>query len=445
MYRKAIERLKSWKTSEISKPLIIRGARQTGKTWLMKEFGNSCYERCAYINFENNSRMKLLFEGDFDIERLLLGLQVEAECPIVPGETLILFDEVQEVPKALTSLKYFQENAVQHSIIAAGSILGVALHPDTSFPVGKVEFLNLYPLSFPEFLQATGNTPLHDMIEKLDFSMVSVFAVKLKELLRQYYLVGGMPEVVNGFLWKRDFTVVRDIQKQLLDAYEQDFSKHAPNTTVPRIRSVWKSLPAQLARENRKFVYGLVRKGARAREYELAIQWLSDCGLVHIVNRITKPGISLQAYRDSAAFKLYAPDVGLLCAMSDLDTRSVLQGNRLFEEFKGALTEQFVLQQLISNAGINPFYWSADRSKGEVDFVLQIAGMVLPLEVKSYENLQAKSLKSYCNIYSPRIAFRTSLSGYREEEWLINLPLYTLHTIAELANRLFSGRRMEQE
>lgn len=436
MYRKAIERLKIWKTSESRKPLIIRGARQTGKTWLMKEFGTSCYERCAYINFENNPRMKLLFEGDFDIDRLLLGLQVESDCPIVPGETLILFDEVQEVPKALTSLKYFQENAAQHSIIAAGSILGVALHPDVSFPVGKVEFLDLYPLSFPEFLQATGNNSLHDMIEKLDFSMANVFATKLKELLRQYYFVGGMPEVVKSFLGKRDFTIVRDIQKQLLDAYEQDFSKHAPHTTVPRIRSVWKSLPAQLGRENRKFIFGLVRKGARAREYELAIQWLSDCGLVHRVNRITKPGIPLQAYRDSAAFKLYAPDVGLLCAMSDLDVRSVLQGNKLFEEFKGALTEQFVLQQLIAHAGINPFYWSADRSKGEVDFVFQIAGMVLPLEVKSAENLQAKSLKSYCKTYSPRIAFRTSLSGYREEEWLINLPLYALHSIAELARRL---------
>ena len=435
MYRRAIEVLKSWKESSDRKPLIIRGARQTGKTWLMKEFGRTCYERFAYINFENNLRMKILFQNDFDIDRLLLGLQAEAGCAIVPGETLLLFDEVQEVPEALTSLKYFRENAPGHHILAAGSLLGVALHPDTSFPVGNVGFLNLFPLSFSEFLLATDNEPLHEMIENLDFGMLTVFATKLIELLRQYYFVGGMPEVVKNFHEKQDFAVVQNIQKQLLAAYEQDFSKHAPNITVPRIRSVWNSLPAQLARENRKFVYGLARKGARAREYEPAIQWLLDCGLVHRVDRVARPGIPLPAYRDRTAFKLYAPDVGLLCAMSNIDVRTVLQGNKLFVEFKGALTEQFVLQQLISHSGINPFYWSANKSGGEVDFVMQIDGMVFPLEVKAAENLQAKSLKSYYNRFAPKKTFRTSLSSYREEEWLINLPLYSVHCIGKLARR----------
>ncbi len=435
MYRNAIEELKSWKERTDRKPLIIRGARQTGKTWLMKKFASTCYEQYAYINFENNHRMKTLFEGDFDIERLLLGLQVEADCSIIPGRTLILFDEVQEVPEALTSLKYFYENAPDHHIVAAGSMLGVALHPDTSFPVGKVAFLNLYPMSFPEFLLATDNERLHNMIDNLDFSMVEVFSAKLIELLKQYYLVGGMPEVVKSFRLNNDFALVREIQFQLLSAYEQDFSKHAPHATVPRIRSVWNSLPAQLARENKKFVYGLVRKGARAREYELAIQWLLDCGLLNRVDNVTKPGIPLTAYRDSKAFKLYALDLGLLCAMGDMDIRTVLSGNRFFEEFKGALTEQYVLQQLITQQ-INPFYWSAHHSRGEVDYILQMDGMVLPLEVKAAENLQSKSLKSYNERFSPTMAFRTSLSGYREEGWLINIPLYAVHSIAKVIRRL---------
>jgi len=436
VYRKAIEELKNWKDRTDRKPIVIRGARQTGKTWLMKEFGRTCYEQYAYINFENNPRMRTLFGSDSDTDRILLGLQVEAGCSIIPGETLILFDEVQEVPCALASLKYFSENAPEHHIVAAASLLGVAMHPDSSFPVGKVEFLNLYPLSFPEFLLATGNGSLHSMIESLDLSLIDVFSTKLIDLLRQYYVVGGMPEVVDKFLKEHDFSEVRYIQNQLLATYEHDFSKHAPAGIVPRIRSVWNSLPAQLARENRKFVFGLVKKGARAREYDPAIQWLLDCGLANRVNRITKPGISLSANRDSAAYKLYALDVGLLCAMSQLDPKSILRGNTLFEEFKGALTEQFVLQQLLSSAGIDPFYWTADHSSGEVDFVVQTNGMVLPLEVQASENLQAKSLKSYYSRYSPAKAFRTSLSCYRKEGWLINIPLYAIHSFAEIAIHL---------
>jgi len=433
LYRKAIEKLKSWKDKTNRKPLVIRGARQTGKTWLMKEFGRSCYKQYAYINFEKNPRMQALFSSDFDTDRLLLGLQVEAGCAIVPGDTLVLFDEIQEVPDALTSLKYFNENAPEHHIVAAGSLLGVSLHSGTSFPVGKVEFLDLFPLSFSEFLLATENKPLHDIIDRLDFNMASVFASKLTELLKQYCVVGGMPEVVKTFLQRHDFTEVQLVQKHLLDSYEHDFSKHAPDRIVPRIRSVWKSLPSQLARENRKFVFGLIKSGARAREYELAIQWLLDCGLANRVDRIAKPGVPISAYRDSSAFKLYALDVGLLCSMSLLEPKSILEGNTLFTEFKGALAEQFVLQQLTAGAGINPYYWSAHRSTGEIDFVIQKNGMILPLEVKASENLQAKSLKNYYNRYSPAKAFRTSLSGYREEKWLVNIPLYAIHLFPKIA------------
>jgi predicted AAA+ superfamily ATPase len=435
MYRKLITELKRWKSAANRKPLVIKGARQTGKTWLMKEFGRTCYERCAYINFDNNPRMRALFQMDFDVERLLTGLQVEAGCSIVPGETLLLFDEIQEVPNALTSLKYFCEQTPEHHIVAAGSLLGVALHPNTSFPVGKVQFLDLFPMSFPEFLIATGNESLLEMLERLDFNMAGVFAANLVELLRQYYFVGGMPEAVASFLPGKDFSSVRSVQKELLSAYEQDFSKHAPHNTVPRIRSVWKSLPSQLARENRKFVYGLVKSGARAREFELAIQWLLDCGLVLRVDRVAKPGFPLTAYRDTSSFKLFAMDVGLLGAMGDTDSKTILEGNRLFEEFKGAITEQFVLQQLVA-AGIEPFYWSADHSSGEVDFLIQVSGLVLPLEVKAAENLQAKSLRTYYHRFSPKKAFRSSLSGYREEEWLVNLPLYAIQTIASVAGKL---------
>ncbi len=434
MERRAMSALQEWKRSPDRKPLIIRGARQVGKTWLMKEFGAS-YSHCAYVNFENNPRMRRLFDSDFDIERILIGLRVETGQPITPGDCLLVFDEVQEVPKALTALKYFREDAPRYDIIAAGSMLGVALHAETSFPVGKVEFLDLHPMSFPEFLTASGNEGLVKLLAGHDFATAAAFADKLVDLLRQYLLVGGMPEAVRTFLETRDLARVRHVQRQLNEAYEQDFSKHAPHAVVPRIRAVWSSLPAQLSRENRKFVYGLVRRGARAREYELALQWLADCGLVQRVDRVTKPGMPLVAYQDRAAFKLFAVDVGLLCASSGLDIESVLRGNALFEEFKGALTEQYVLQQLIGHVAVRPFYWSADRATAEVDFVVQLGQEIVPIEVKAAENLQAKSLKSFQHTFAPRRAVRTSLSPFREEAWLINLPLYAIHELAGVVRR----------
>ena len=429
MFRRSMDDLVKWKNAKNRKPLIIRGARQVGKTWLMKEFGKTNYEKCAYINFDYNERMESLFSGNLDIERIVTALQIEAGVAIEAENTLIIFDEVQEVPRALTSLKYFCENAPQYHIVAAGSLLGVALHPGTSFPVGKVEFLDLYPLDFLEFMFAMGKDNLVKLLESEDFSLITSFKGKFIDLLKQYYYIGGMPEVVASFIAARDYGKVREIQKRILMAYEQDFSKHAPNETVPRIRMLWSSAPAQLARENRKFIYGLIRQGARAREYELAMTWLIDCGLVYKVSRISKPDMPLMAYQDFNAFKLFVLDVGLLGAMSELDIKSLLEGNKIFEEFKGALTEQYVLQQLIASKKATPYYWSAEKGTAEIDFIFQSDSNIVPLEVKAAENLQAKSLKSYCQKYEPRYAIRTSMSDYRQEEWLTNVPLYAINIL----------------
>ena len=432
MIRDAIDNLIKWKTSSQRKPLIIRGARQVGKTWLMREFGRTHYEKQAYINFDNNERMESLFKGDIDTKRIITALQIETGMTIEAATTLIIFDEVQEVPRALTSLKYFCENAPEYHIIAAGSLLGVALHPGTSFPVGKVDFMTLYPLNFLEFMNATGNNNLVELLKSNDFEMITSFKGKYIDLLKQYYYIGGMPEAVSSFVANNDFTTVREIQKKILTAYEQDFSKHAPNETVPRIRMLWTSIPSQLAKENRKFIYGLIRQGARAREYELAMTWLIDCGLIYKVGRVSKPDMPLMAYQDFNAFKLFALDVGLLAAMSDLNLKSILDGNKIFEEFKGALTEQYVLQQLITNSDIKPYYWSAEKSTGEIDFIFQNDIDVIPLEVKAAENLQAKSLKNYCLKYNPKNAIRTSMSDYRKEDWLTNLPLYAINILSSI-------------
>lgn len=432
MFRRSMDDLVKWKNAKNRKPLIIRGARQVGKTWLMKEFGKTNYEKCAYINFDYNERMESLFSGNLDIERIVTALQIEAGVAIEAENTLIIFDEVQEVPRALTSLKYFCENAPQYHIVAAGSLLGVALHPGTSFPVGKVEFLDLYPLDFLEFMFAMGKDNLVKLLESEDFSLITSFKGKFIDLLKQYYYIGGMPEVVASFIAARDYGKVREIQKRILIAYEQDFSKHAPNETVPRIRMLWSSAPAQLARENRKFIYGLIRQGARAREYELAMTWLIDCGLVYKVSRISKPDMPLMAYQDFNAFKLFVLDVGLLGAMSELDIKSLLEGNKIFEEFKGALTEQYVLQQLIASKKATPYYWSAEKGTAEIDFIFQSDSNIVPLEVKAAENLQAKSLKSYCQKYEPRYAIRTSMSDYRQEEWLTNVPLYAINILSNM-------------
>lgn len=432
MYRYKFNELKNWKNSKDRKPLIIRGARQVGKTWLMQEFGKNEYEKCAYINFDSNIRMAELFSGDFDIERIIQGLKIESGVNIEPENTLIIFDEVQETPKALTSLKYFYEKANEYHIVAAGSLLGVAMHEGISFPVGKVDFLDLYPLNFLEFLRALGENDLVELIEKNDIEMINIFADKLKNYLKQYLYIGGMPEVVETYISTKDFTEVRRKQEVLLEAYEQDFSKHAPNSVVPRIRQLWNNIPTQLAKENKKFIYGLVKQGARAREYEIALSWLIDCGLVYQINRVNACKVPLSAYQDFNAFKLYILDVGLLCAKAKLDAVSIIDRNEILVEFKGALTEQYVLTEIKSNINSPIFYWSAEKGTAEIDYLIQIGKDNIPIEVKSNENLQAKSLKNFIEKYGTQKNVRTSMSNYRKEEKLMNIPLYLICNIEKI-------------
>lgn len=432
MYRDKMNELKKWKNSTTRKPLIIRGARQVGKTWLMKEFGKQCYKKCAYINFDDNSRMDKLFEEDFDLDKIIQGLKIESNVNIEPENTLIILDEIQETPKALKALKYFYENANQYHIVSAGSLLGVAIHEGTSFPVGKVDFLDLAPLSFFEFLEALGEDNLLQLLNKNDFDMISVFSSKLKELLKLYYYVGGMPEAVNSYAQNKNLKEVRKIQKRLLEAYEQDFSKHAPSNIVPRIRQLWNNIPTQLAKENKKFIYSLVREGARAREYEIALSWLIDCGLVYQINRVTTSKVPLSAYQDFNAFKLYLLDVGLLSAMSGIDAKTLLEGNDVFEEFKGSLTEQYVLCQLKECTDLDVFYWSSDTGISELDFITQIGKDNVPIEVKASENLQAKSLKSFVQKYETKFNVRTSMSDYRNDDWITNIPLYCIANIEKI-------------
>ncbi|MEL7654704.1 MAG: ATP-binding protein [Bacillota bacterium] len=429
MYRTAMEQLHTWKQRNNKKPLIIRGARQVGKTWLMKNFGKTAYKQTVYVSFDNNQQMKNLFEKDMKIERIIPGLELYAGYKINPEDTLLIFDEVQEVPKALTSLKYFNEDAPEYQIICAGSLLGVALHQGTSFPVGKVEFLDLYPLSFTEFMKAMGKDQFVELIEKNDFELANTFKHEYIDLLKYYYYVGGMPEVVANFAERQDFNEAREIQQRILAAYEQDFSKHAPNEAVPRIRMLWSSIPSQLTKENKKFIYGLIKEGARAKDYEMALLWLIDCGLVHKVQRVTAPGLPLKAYEDLKAFKLFMLDVGLLSCMVRLNQIVLLNGNELFKEFKGALTEQYVLQQLKTLRRIETYYWTNDRGSAEIDFLIDTGQDIVPIEVKAETNLKAKSLRTYYEKFNPQTSVRTAMTDYKKEDWLLNLPLWAIEVI----------------
>lgn len=436
MKRQKLQDLLAWKDSANRKPLILRGARQVGKTWLMKEFGKVNYAQTVYVNFEKNSRLKAIFDDDFEIPRIILALQIETGLKINASNTLIILDEIQEVPKAITALKYFCEDAPQYHLIAAGSLLGLALHSNISFPVGKVEFLDLYPLNFTEFLEALNEGALIDLLNSSDWKLITAYKSKYIELLKHYYFVGGMPEVVSGYIENKDFMLVRKMQKQILNAYDQDFSKHAPVSIVPRIRMIWNSIPSQLAKENRKFIYGLIKEGSRAKDYELALNWLNDCGQVEQVKRISKPGMPLKAYEDQSAFKLFVVDVGLLVAMGDIDSKTILEGNKIFSEFKGAISEQYAIQQLISLDKFVIKYWTSERSTSEVDFILQYKGNTYPLEVKAEENLQAKSLKVYLEKYHPKISIRSSMADYREQDWMVNLPLYAISLIHSLMDKI---------
>lgn len=435
MKRTALDFLKKWKANKTKKPLIIRGARQVGKTWLMKEFAKDEYSQSIYINFEVNKRMAGIFKDGFDLEKIKLAIQIETGKQLGTENLLLIFDEIQEAPEALSALKYFNEYAPDLDIIAAGSLLGVALHSNISFPVGKVDFFDLYPMNFYEYLEALNESSLVTLLRKGDWPMIRNYKSMYIQLLKQYYYIGGMPEAILSFSINNDFQEVRKIQKRILMAYEQDFSKHAPIEIVPRIRMLWNSIPAQLARENKKFIYGLMRQGARAKEYEIALTWLLDSGLIHKINRVNKPSIPLIAYEDRSAFKLFLVDVGLLAAMGDLDVRTLLEGSSVFTEFKGALTEQFVLQQLLTDKGSAISYWSSEKSTAEVDFLLQIQGKVFPVEVKAEENLQAKSLRSYAQMYDPIMAIRTSMTDYYKQEWITNLPLYAILELPDLLGK----------
>jgi len=429
MYRLALEQLKAWKDKPTKKPLIILGARQVGKTWLMKKFGNDNYANTIYLNFESNARLSTLFDQDLDPNQLLQGIEIEIGQKIDITSSLLILDEIQENSKALTSLKYFNERMPQLDILSAGSLLGVTLHEGTSFPVGKVEFMNLYPMNFKEFLIAVGEDGLVDLINDKNTTMINVFAQKFIDQLRLYYFIGGMPEVVQNYTKIKDLKAVREIQHQLLNSYEQDFSKHAPGQIVSRIRMLWKSLPAQLSKENKKFIYGQIKSGARAKDYELAMTWLLDMGLINKITRTKKPHIPLSAYEDTSAFKLYLLDLGLLGALCEIDSKSILEGNRLFTEFKGALTEQYVIQQLKTLGIKNPNYWTADKGTAELDFLLSHNGKIYPIEVKAEENLKAKSLKVFKDKYDIEPCYRISMSNYREENWLTNVPLYGLELL----------------
>lgn len=426
MDRFLMNSLVRWKKSPRRKPLILNGARQVGKTWLLKEFARLHFDSVAYVTLDSNSVARALFDADLDPKRIIRDLSVLTGVSIEPHDTLIVLDEIQSAPKALTSLKYFCENAPEYAVAAAGSLLGISATAGTGYPVGKVNSLDLYPLSFREFLDATGNRMLRELIDSGEVASIDAFSSKAITLLRQYYVVGGMPAVVDAFAEGEPLAVVRAMQDQILEDYLRDFAKHAPMRIYPRIVEAWRSIPEHLARENKKFVFGHIRKGARAKDYEEALTWLSQAGLIRKVPRVTKPGIPLSAYNDNKSFKVFLLDVGLLGAMAGLDPVNVLDGNVAFTEFKGSLAEQYVCQQLVSDCGFDPFYWSAENSKGEIDFLVQRGGRVFPIEVKAEENLRAKSLRAFKGSYPETVPIRFSLSGYRKQDWMKNIPLYAM-------------------
>ena len=414
-----------WKLNKNKKPLVFWGARQVGKTWLLQEFGKTEYKQMVYVNFEDKDAPKNLFQEDFNIDRIITLLNAYSDLKIKAEDCLLVFDEIQAAPQGITALKYFYEKAPQYQIIAAGSLLGINLHPGESFPVGKVDFLTLYPLNFTEFLLAMGETGIVELMEKQEWDLLNSFHSKLINYLRYYFYTGGMPEVVLNFSQNRDWNEVRKIQRNILKSYENDFSKHAPKEILPRIRMVWDAIPAQMAKENKKFIYGLMKEGARAKDFELAIQWLVDSGLLHKVYNVSKPALPLVAYRELSAFKLYHNDTGLLCAMSKLNAKTLLNGDAIFTEFKGALTEQFVFQQLILNEDLAIHYFSFENSKYEIDFMVQNEeDEIIPVEAKSGVNLKAKSFNLFCEKFQPQTAIRTSLTTYRKESWMTNVPLY---------------------
>lgn len=433
MKRKIYQQLVAWKKSKDRKPLVLLGARQVGKTWIMRHFGEHEYPKVAYVNCDDEPRMKQLFELDYDIDRVLMTLQAVTGTKITAGDTLIILDEIQETPRGLHSLKYFCEKAPEYHLMVAGSLLGVTLGKGESFPVGKVDMLPMYPMDYEEFLEATGNEGWVDVLQSKDWALIEIMMPKMVELLRQYYYVGGMPGVVSKFLENKDLRQVRTLQREILDAYSRDISKHTSAVESTRIRQVLQSLPSQLAKENKKFVYGAVRKGSRAKDFELAIQWLLDAGLVYKVNRVKEPKLPLKFYEDFDSFKLFFLDCGLLACMSDAPADQMLIGDNVFTEFKGAFTEQYVLQQLKS-IGFAPYYWSNSKTPAEIDFVLQMESRIVPVEVKAEEHVRARSLAQFVKNHPELKGLRISMKGYVDQGWMENIPLVAVNTYFSLGS-----------
>ncbi|MDR1824480.1 MAG: ATP-binding protein [Bifidobacteriaceae bacterium] len=433
MERSAMASLVKWKDSARRKPLLLQGARQVGKTWLLKEFGRREYRNVAYANFEENPSLAAVFGGDLDPSDLLIGLRAATETSIKPGATLIILDEIQACPRALTSLKYFNEEASEYHIACAGSLLGVAMHQGQSFPVGQVSFLSINPLTFTEFLQARGRPQLAEVLQSSAWDLVTALHQPLLNALAEYTVVGGMPEVVAEFVDSLDFAQARATQMEILAAFDNDFSKHVPAEQLPKVRAVWASVPQQLAKEQKRFRYRELAPGARARSHEAAIRWLSDAGLVHRVPQVSVPRLPLLGYEAAAAFKLFLLDVGLLGAMSQLPPQVAIQGDALYSEFKGSLTEQYVASHLVAALGRAPHYWANEAGRAEVDFLVQLGGDLVPIEVKAGLSTQAKSLRVYRDKYSPALAVRASLLPYRRESGLVNLPLYAIERLEAIA------------
>ena len=425
MNRQIYNELKRWKTSQDRKPLVLLGARQVGKTWIMRYFGAQEYESVAYINCDDEPRAKELFTPDYDMDRILLSIQVITGVKVLPGKTLVILDEIQELERGLHSLKYFYEKSPQYHVMVAGSLLGITLGRGESFPVGKVDMLHMYPMNFSEFLDAMGKTELIALIHSKEWQVIELMKEKFEYLLRQYYYVGGMPKVVSKYVSNGDLAEVRKEQMAIVDAYRRDISKHTTNRESMRIGQVLDSLPSQLARENKKFVYGAVRKGARAADFELAIQWLVDAGIVLRVHRISEARMPLKFYEQLESFKLFLLDCGLLACMAGTAADQMLVDNKVFIEFKGAFTEQYVAQELVS-MGIKPYYWSNDRTPAEIDFVVQQDGKAIPIEVKASTNVRSKSLAQFIKDNEGLKGLRLSLCSYIDQSWMENIPLYAL-------------------
>lgn len=425
MERKIYQDLLRWKNSATRKPLVLLGARQVGKTWIMRHFGESEYDKVVYVNCDDMAEAKHLFDTDYDIDRILLALQAISGVRITKGDTLIIFDEIQEVSRGLHSLKYFCEKAPEYHVMAAGSLLGVTIGKGESFPVGKVDMMHLYPLDFEEFMMAVGEGERVRLLRSKDWALIDALLPLFVERLRQYYYVGGMPGVVSDFVSYSDLQQVRALQKGIIEAYRRDISKHTSGQTSVRIRQVMDSLPGQLAKENKKFVYGAVRSGSRAKDFELAIQWLLDAGIVYKVNRVREARMPLKFYEDFDAFKLFMLDCGLLACMANVPAGQMIVGDNAFVEFKGAFTEQYVLQQLVS-LGLMPYYWSNARTPAEIDFVIQREDEIIPIEVKAEENVRARSLSQFVKDNPGLKGLRISMKGYVEQDWMTNIPLPTI-------------------